>query len=304
MLAHGWANLGDHAITLATRALMMRAFPDRPSYVFTRQQLAANWGAFRASVRDSDVLAIPGGGNMGDLYPHEEQARLAVVSAFPNNRIVSFPQSTLFDSKSAILESAAVYHAHRNLTMMFRDHTSHDFARRYLHDDSIAVPDIVFSSAFPYPFQAATGETAVIQRDDAEKLDASSALFDRVRSQRTTREMSTIAEPTTLLSPSDAGAKVYALVDALRASGGLVTDRLHGVILGIQAGVPVVAADNSYGKIRGALELAYGDRYSEVVNMEGDLSFLDSAPRATDRSRSPFFDTFERLRPILNRPKR
>jgi hypothetical protein len=42
--------------------------------------------------------------------------------------------------------------------------------------------------------------------------------------------------------------------------------------------------------------------HSEVVNMDGDLSFLDSAPRET--AHDPFFDTFERLRPILSLPKR
>lgn len=239
---------------------------------------------------------------MGDLYPHEEKARLAVILAFPNNRIISFPQSVSFQDKNAILESAAVYHWHRHLTFMLRDHASYDFARRYLHEDPITVPDIAFSMTFPFPFQAEHGDVAVIQRDDVEKSPSSGEMFDQVRSERSTREMSTIADPETFLSPEESGAKVYALMDAIRASRGLVTDRLHGVILGIHAGVPVVAADNSYGKIRGALELAYGDRYSEFVNMEGDLSFLDTPHRETGHN--PFFDTFERLRTVIAQPKR
>lgn len=41
LLAHGWSNLGDHAITLAMRAFLKRAFPERSLYVLTRQEVAA-----------------------------------------------------------------------------------------------------------------------------------------------------------------------------------------------------------------------------------------------------------------------
>ncbi len=299
LLAHGWSNLGDHAITLAMRAFLKRAFPERSLYVLTRQEVAADWGTIRAAIRGRDIIALPGGGNLGDLYPHEEEARLAVVRAFPHNRIISFPQSVHFRSDEARDRSAEVYSAHRHLTMMFRDSASHALALQHFRDDALAVPDIVFSSEFPFPFRRPSGAVVSIRRDDDERNPGSDALFESTRGSFMIRNASTIHSPEGYLHPSDAGSKVYALVDTLHAAQGLITDRLHGVILGIQAGIPVVAADNSYGKISGALDLAFGDRVGDYVRMDGDLSFLRSPRRTPERS--PFFDTFQRLIPALRR---
>ena len=254
LAAHGWANLGDHAITLATRSFLAARFASRV-IVIDRQTLAAHWGLIRASIRPHDLLVLPGGGNLGDLWPHEEAARLAVVRAFPDNAIVSFPQSIRFSDADALAHSARVYRAHPRLLLATRDDRSAELATEAFAGVRIVrTEDIVLQHAYPYAFRPATDAVAVLERDDAEKAPGSAmARLRALAAGRGILEADTIIRPAELTGLDAAAHHLYALIDTLHTARVVVTDRLHGAIFGLLAGRPVIAADNSYGKIHGAL---------------------------------------------------
>jgi len=280
LAAHGWANLGDHAITLATRSFLAARFPYRV-IVIDRQALAAHWALVVASIRPHDVLVLPGGGNLGDLWPHEEAARLAIVRAFPENAIVSFPQSIRFADDAALRESARVYRAHPRLLLATRDDRSLEVARDRFAGDGVVVTrteDIVLQHAYPFAFRPSQDVVAFVERDDAEKAAGSAmARLRALAGGRPAVEADTIMRPAALTGLDTAAHALYALIDTLHTARVVVTDRLHGAILGLLAGRPVIAADNSYGKIHGALATLQALAPGRILLADADAANVDAA---------------------------
>ena len=307
LAAHGWANLGDHAITLATRSFLAARFPYRVITI-DRQTLAAQWGLVLASIRPHDVVVLPGGGNLGDLWPHEEAARLAVVRAFPHNAIVSFPQSIRFADPEALARSARIYRAHPRLLLATRDDRSADLAREHLAADGVHIvrtEDIVLQHHYPYPFRPDSEAIAFLERDDAEKAPGSAiARLRALAAGRDAVEADTIIRPAALTSLGDAAHHLYALIDTLHAARLVVTDRLHGAIFGLLAGRPVVAADNSYGKIHAALKTLQERAPERILLVDPDatgvtgeqlerLAAMPDAETAPGQVLADRFDAFE-----------
>lgn len=98
---------------------------------------------------DDDVIVIQGGGNMGAVYFAEEYLRQNIVKWFPNNRIISMPQTVWFgdESKNYIFNRAKkIYSSHKKLTIFGRDVPSYDFCKKNFKCNVQLCPDMVLSS--------------------------------------------------------------------------------------------------------------------------------------------------------------
>ncbi|MGB4136725.1 MAG: polysaccharide pyruvyl transferase family protein [Microbacterium sp.] len=257
LCTHEWGNIGDLAINYNEVALLERLFPEHPVFPVSRSALAANWDRVRSAITPDDLIAIHGGGNLGDLWPHEEAARLAVVEQFPHNRIVSFPQSIHFDAPAAQERSMRTYGGHERLLLAVRDDRSYEIAARHLGADRVhRAEDIVTWQSYPYAFREHQDRVMLVLRDDKEKRPESG--IDAVRDMLTASgaaEVTDTSIPRLPFSNTELSAKlVYNKIDELHASRLVVTDRLHGALFALIAGRPVIVFENSYGKIRGALE--------------------------------------------------
>lgn len=274
--AHGWSNLGDHLLT-ATAAQQLREVLKRPVEIFTRQELSIHWQEIRELIRPQDLIVLPGGGNLGDLWIHEEWARRKIVESFPKNAIISFPQSVRFEDAEELRRSSEIYSSHPRLLMGFRDLPSLAIA-----DGNFSGPGVTLTGAldsglsyeYPFPFlQKNSEEVALILRDDKEKAadeEEIEALKSAVsRSSLGMVQLSTISAPARMMSLADAQGEIYRLTDRLHSTRFLITDRLHGAILGLHARIPVVFFDNSYGKIAGALRPLAKELGGQLIQADG-----------------------------------
>jgi pyruvyl transferase EpsI len=255
LATHGWANLGDHAIAYAQEAFLDEHFAGFPRFTIDRQTLAANWQRIVSAIRPDDILMLPGGGNLGDIWIHEEIARRRVVERFPGNAIVVFPQSIHFRAGRHLRESARVYSGHDRLLLAVRDDASYQIATGQLGVRNVVrTEDIAMTYQYAMPFREPVDEAAVIERDDVESrgTPALSALRSLIGRRLPTWTADTMLSAG-FHSDDYAVAQLYRLVDELHARRIVVTDRLHGAIFGLHAGRPVIAVENSYGKLTGAL---------------------------------------------------
>ncbi|MFS0852620.1 polysaccharide pyruvyl transferase family protein [Microbacterium sp. 179-I 3D4 NHS] len=298
LCTHEWGNLGDLAINYNAVALLESAFPDRPVFAISRSALAANWQRLTDAVDAHDLIAVNGGGNLGDLWPHEEAARLAVVARFPHNRIVSLPQSIHFRDTANLRASMAAYDRHPRLLLTVRDDPSLDIARSHLAEESVVrAEELATRQLYPFPFRPRLSRTLFAERADLERRPGSR--IAELRAAAADAGIRTVVTDTVVpdvrFSNLELGAKlVYDKIDEFHASDLVVTDRLHGALFALIAGRPVVVFENSYGKIGAALRSlvpAFAERIvfaddmaiqDLLSRMHGLASLEDSAVRPAD----------------------
>lgn len=281
LLGHEWGNIGDLAISYSQQVFLEETFPNYSVHTLTRQAVTHNWQRIKNTIRDKDIIVLPGGGNMGDLWIHEEIARRKVLESFPNNTVISFPQSIHFDSPEEIQKSAAIYNDHKHFLLYVRDDNSYNFAKK--HFDKVDVrrtEDIVTTYVYPFPFLPDTQDVLFIKRDDKEKLVDSGLeeLEESIKSAFSVRYTDTLVPNLEFSNLELAGKLVYKKIDEVHTAKLVVTDRLHGVIFALLAGRPVIAYDNSYSKISGALKNilpAYKDSVIIVKKGETDVDLED-----------------------------
>lgn len=292
---HEWGNIGDLAINYSEVTFLEKHFAGYTVYPVSRSALGANWQRIRRTIRTQDIIVIHGGGNFGDIWPHEEVARRRIIEAFPHNSIISMPQSIHFDDEADLKDAVLVYNSHNALLIACRDDRSYRFAQEHFPKAySVRTEDIVTTYEYPYPFLPPTDNVLFVQRDDKEKRADSQ--IDALREAAGERYPVSITDTTVdgleYVNTELAAKLVYRKVDEMHAARVVVTDRLHGAVFALLAGRPVIVYENSYGKIGGALKhllphLQERVFFADSADIDGTLAELDRLYQVRDTGTAP-----------------
>jgi pyruvyl transferase EpsI len=256
-LAADYANLGDVAITRALIRFAARHLPSHRPYLLCAGHVFHDLrGVARAADKD-DVVAIVGGGNMGDRYSDLEEARCRVVRAFRRNRVISFPQSFDFSDtpagRGALARSRSAYASHPRLRLFAREMESLRRMQAALPNCQVNLaPDTVLSLDLA-PSAPRNLSLLVCLRQDVESrlsADHRTAILEGLRSFAP----DAVVTDTTVLGPRLEFPDYERHLDALWAKFAhakcVVTDRLHGLIFSIISRAPCVVIENTNHKIR------------------------------------------------------
>lgn len=272
-------NIGDSAITLAEQQLLSSQFPDYYQVEISTYEFARKEAYLHAIVNPQDILFLNGGGNIGDVYPEEEQFHQTIVEQFPNNRIVVFPQTISFrhlDGKT-LRDSQRAYNGHRDLTMYLRGRESLEFARTYFPNvKSVLMPDVVHLLQTEYTFPR-SGALMCIREDGESSLDEA----QREMLCSLVKKMFQNVEHTTNIHPEDVTRDIRGLVvrqELMRFAKHqvVITDRLHGMIFSVITGTPCVVLSSFNQKIREYYE-AFLKGTDGVVFLGDNLSGMEAA---------------------------
>lgn len=281
------SNLGDHAITLGERALLRALFPEREiieiptPYLFGALAQPFDKLNWAQTIRADDVLFIQGGGNVGTLWPNEELVHKNIIRQFPSNRIVIMPQSIFFDEvnqQQLTRESVELYNAHNDLHLLCRDENSFATAsklfpkiNRYLTPDSVtALFDELDRKSEPRE------GVLFILRADKEKLDHS-ALINQFQAALKARGIPFSIADMIADKPIDETtreAAVNALIEKIRRSRLVITDRFHGTILSTLTRTPVIAMKSFDTKISSGIKW-FSDLDYVLYAGEADQATID-----------------------------
>lgn len=243
------ANVGDSAIWLGEVAMLRNVTGRDPDYVSTWHDF--DLAAFRVAAPDG-VLFLHGGGNLGDIWPHHQQFREAILAQVRDRRIVQLPQSIHFRSSGGVAAFGALVAQHPDVHLYVRDRPSLALAQRHWTCPVDLAPDSAFALG-PQRRGAADRDLLMLLRTDDE----------RVAHELTHDPDALIADwlddgPLPTARPGEALADRYRSLATARVERGLallsrgrrvVTDRLHAHILCLLLGIPHVALDNNYGKL-------------------------------------------------------
>lgn len=267
-------NVGDQAIWLgqleAIRALGGRS----PAYACSIASYDP--GELRRRLPHGTIL-LTGGGNLGDLYPSEQEFREQVLEDFPDRRVVVLPQSVRFRRDEALQSARRAFESHPELTLTVRTERSLEVARERFDVPVLLAPDMA-TALGPLPGTEPPFRTpllCLLRRDgEASRERAEPARENGVRvedwgdghgeadtwpgARHWLRWRLAFPRGHHLASALDylrsartrhAWYRVSAGLSLLSGADAVITDRLHGHILATLLGVPHVALDNSYGKV-------------------------------------------------------
>lgn len=268
-------NCGDLAIIQAEKEFFKKYFPNYFVSEIFYDQLLQDFNNRVKSIKKSDLLILPGGGNMGDLWYGEEEIRIKLVKALPKNKFVSFPQSVYFsntpDGNEKLKLSKTIYENHKNIFFFLRDKKSYDYFKNNFNCKCALVPDIVLSLNKNYLFNR-NGIILCLRKDKEATLKK--AVKERIEGFLTENGQSILYLDTLTqeqVTKYNTGEIVENKLKEFAKAKLVITDRLHGMIFSAITGTPCIAFNNSYGKVLAQYEWIKDLEYIKVCENFNDF---------------------------------
>ena len=308
--SHG--NLGDQAIVYAQKRFLADTLPGFSVFEIQRYQYELARERIQGMVRPSDIVVVDGGGNVGTLWPEENDKINDIVSRFVDCSVLVFPQTAYFEDsergRECERETAAVYRSNPNLVFFSRDRKTFETVGRLTPDTpSYYVPDIV-----PYiddaPFSTERSGALLCLRDDKERIldDKAAKTIDSVfvelglQAGRT----STVVEEPTRIYEGNRDAVLGVKWAEFSSSELVITDRLHGMFFSAITGTPCVALDNLSHKVSQGFEWIEGIPNVRLARTPDEIPVLarETLVAGPSRySRAPLDPVYGQMREVIRR---
>lgn len=296
-LAADYGNLGDIAITYAQNKLLRMYFPNYNIIEVPSKSSLSEIKGYCRNIKKTDILTIVGGGNMGDLYAPLENMRQLIMSLFPQNIIISFPQTADFSNttKGRIYKiSGKISYSSAKTVLLARDHRSYVFMHKTFKAQCYETPDIVLTLRKWYVHER-INNILFCFREDAEKWIPDS--FISQIKQDCERMSCNIEVLDThigdeYINMNNKNQKLNDFLLRISLAKILITDRLHGMIFAYITGTPAIVFPNSNKKIQECYKwiencgfIYYLDNYKEmsfseflnkVITVHPDLNILEN----------------------------
>jgi pyruvyl transferase EpsO len=269
-------NVGDSAIYLGEVEWLRRYRSLVPRYVSSVYDFSA--AELQRMVPEGPIL-IHGGGNFGDLWPHHQDLREKVLTAFVGRRIVQLPQTIHFEDVAARDRAARKIAAHGNVLLLVRDQDSFDLARKVFKCDVRLCPDMAIALGPRRRREQPRRDLLLLLRTDKERADHSPlpalpedvVVCDWLHEPSNFREplrrwsvrQAALVTPVRSLDPHFRRGQFYRALAAHRVARGLrllssartvISDRLHSHLLCLLLRIPHIVFDNNYGKLGSFIE--------------------------------------------------
>lgn len=278
--APAYGNLGDQVIAYAINRFCKSLLPSFEMLEFQEESVIQYLSWLKKNVKKGDVIVLQGGGDLGNLYPRYEFIRRTVIRAFPENRMIVFPQSIFFSEDTAgkyeLDCSRKVYEENQRLVIFARDSVSYAKMKRAFPKTKIELcPDVVFSLNGLVETELRSG-FGICMRDDREKTVTDKQLTEIIGEVKLYSKEKKIFDTVIEVSrPVIDEYRESLVLSKLREFAGcemVLTDRLHGMIFSYITSTPCIAFANSTGKSQYA--------YNDWLSMSKNVAFVSDKPNS------------------------
>lgn len=255
---HG--NLGDHAIALEEKNFLNFYFSEYKFYEITMPMYNIFKKRLQKNISKKDLIFISGGGWMGNLWLHNENVIREIVSSYPNNQIIIFPQTVFYsnDDKGMVecKKTAEILNRHSNLFLFLREKDSYNLAKKYFSEININLaPDMALYGSLLKDKQSSVVSNTIkvcLRNDREQVLDIKEEVLNILGEKYKKYK---IEEITTVLpkyiSLNNRKKEVLNCWRNISEAKILITDRLHAMIFSVLNGVPCIVLNNKTGKVFG-----------------------------------------------------
>lgn len=300
--SHG--NLGDQAIVYAQRCFLTEMMPEYAIFEIQRYQYELAREYIKDIIKVHDLILIDGGGNVGTLWPEENDKIDDIVVRFCSSPIAIFPQTAYFEDSSFGTECkcrvAEAYAKNPNLLFFSRDRTTFEAMNEIIpHLRNLYLPDIVLY--LDESHDAAIRDGALLcLRADKERVTEKGG-FEAIRlsleaRDLVVRESSTVVNNSSCINMRNRERVLEVKWAEFRSAEVVVTDRLHGMLFSAITGTPCVALDNVSHKVSQGYEWIKYLKYIKLAKRIEDVpalvdEVLSIGPCRYDRTPlDPYFD--------------
>ena len=206
------------------------------------------------------------------MYDQIEFIRQLVVRFFPNNKIISFPQTFDFadtiTGNKALDKAKKVYNNHPNLYIVAREKTSYALMQKNFKNATVILtPDIVISLDKQNPIKERKGVVITMRKDKEKNLSETQKNFiDKEISNR----FESVSLYDTHINKNNLSIEVREqelekIWNTYRSAELVVTDRLHGMIFCYITNTPCLVFQNNNHKVRETFEWIKGNTNINLV---------------------------------------
>ena len=267
---HG--NMGDQAIVYATNKYLKDNFSDYEIIEIYRRDIYKYMKAIKKVVNPDDLIVLIGGGNMGNLWIDEERDRRFVIKNFPNNKIISMPQTISFtpdvDGKKEFLKTQEIYNKNKNLILISREKTSYNIMNEnFKRKNVILNPDTVLylhNTIHDDKFKREYIMTCL--RNDKESVIGSNKeklITDLKRNYGQVVEFDTVINKT--VTKDEREKELNKMFDKFLKSKVVITDRLHGMVFCAITKTPCIVTKSLDHKVTGTYQWIKDLNYIRLV---------------------------------------
>ena len=251
---HG--NLGDHAIALAEKELLLKNHID---YIeITDRQVNEMRRKNELNILDGFPILINGGGNIGTLWPNVEMAMRDIIEQNPKSSIALLPNTAYFEKTDQGTEefnkTINIYKCHKQLHLYLREKISYSLFKNVCQNVKL-IPDMVLSLNRCNNNVQRHGCLLCLRGDREKTLTEKDSQFIK-------EEVSSLFNDVYItdmvvshnIVKDEREEELEKKFDQVRSAELVVTDRLHGMIFATITGTPCVVVDSKSPKLRGCYE--------------------------------------------------
>lgn len=303
-LGADYGNLGDVAITLSQERFLKNLYNEAEIITVPISETLNAIPKIKSAIRKDDIVTIVGGGNISDLYEDIEFLRQLVIKSFPNNKIISFPQSVYLTNTSKGEEERKrikkIYGGHKDLLILMRDKVSFQRMKRILPNSRVKLaPDTVMLEDFRKDADRKKKVLVCLRRDKESAASANDGIYALIE-ELEKKDFEIIRSDTQIddvLVRRDGGERhLNKFLNEICESSLVITDRLHGMIFAFITGTPAIVKDNSTGKVSATYEWIKDCGFIILkdanTNIDIDkLSFNHNFEKVHDKVKELLYDT-------------
>lgn len=268
---HG--NMGDQAIVYATNLYLKNEFKDYKVIEVYRNDVYRYLKSIKKILNKNDIVALIGGGNMGNLWIDEEIDRRFVINKLKNNKIISMPQTISFtdntEGNQEFRKSINIYNKSNDLTLIARENKSYkNMIKSFNCKNIILNPDMVLylnnklnnkNIKRKYIMTCLRNDKEGVLGKDKENLISNLKnkysnllIYDTVIDRKVTKEKR--EEELNNMFDKFFGARV------------VITDRLHGMVFCAITKTPCIVTKSLDHKVTGTYEWIKDLNYIKLVD--------------------------------------
>ena len=279
-LAADYGNLGDVAITYAQHRFLSNQYPEHQVVEIPISKTLKGIIQLKKVIDKDDIITTVGGGNTGDMYYQIEYFRQLVIQNFPNNPIISFPQTIDFSNtekgKKRLQKAISVYAEHPKLTLIARELKSYHYYKKYFKNKVLLLPDIVTTLDRSKPEYERNGAIICLRKDKERKLSEQqeTELTNYVKERFKKFQYYDTHIGDQGMTMRDKITALFKIWDAFKRTELVITDRLHGMIFCHITNTPALVFLNNNHKIEQSYKwIAHNPRIKLVKKYHvGDIA--------------------------------
>lgn len=207
-------------------------------------------------LNNEDIIVIDGGGNIGSLWPREDEIIREVICTYVHNKIFIFPQTSFYSNDSVGIElknkMRTALNIADNVTFFCRDITTYDTVTSNFNVKSYFVPDIVMSLHDIDVKSSKKIGVLVCLREDRESSvqdDGKKELLHFLKEHSIPFYYSSTVKNIICRGNKKREKILFSNWREFAKADLIITDRLHGMIFSAILGIPCIAFDNKSHKV-------------------------------------------------------